>query len=115
MPPRMVKFEAHLINEVIMNGDETMDVCETATLLRAESETILQFARRGELPGTRIGKSWVFLREDVIAFLKHQIARDTEQRRRQTSRPAAILAPVTPHKNRKKLPILPPLPTLPAK
>jgi hypothetical protein len=44
----------------------------------------LQFARRDELPGTHIGKSWVFLREDVIAFLKNQIAKDTEQRRRQT-------------------------------
>jgi excisionase family DNA binding protein len=108
----MVIFEANLINEVIMNGDETMDVCETATLLHAESETVLQFARRGELPGTRIGKSWVFLREDVIAFLKNQIAKDTEQRRRQTSLPDAVLAPVTRHRNRKQLPLLP---TLPAK
>ena len=32
-----------------MNGDEIMDVAEAATFLRAESETIMQFARKGEL------------------------------------------------------------------
>ncbi|WP_420475252.1 helix-turn-helix domain-containing protein [Noviherbaspirillum sp. ST9] len=96
---------------------ETLDVAEAAALLRAESETIMQLARKGALPGTRIGKSWVFLREDVIAFLKEQVTKDTEERRRrnaQTSARAVVVA--TPRKSRRTvLPALPDLPPSPTK
>jgi len=97
-----------------MHTLETLDVTEVAALLRAESETIMQLARKGELPGARIGKSWVFLREDVILFLKKQIAKDTDERRRQRasiSHTAVAVAPAV--KNRRKpLPILPTAPNL---
>ncbi len=99
-----------------MSGDEILGVGEASALLHAESETVLQFARRGELPGTRIGKSWVFLREDVIAFLKNQILRDTEERRRQqaTGFANAVLMPIAPSKRRTHLPTLPVLPARPS-
>lgn len=95
-----------------MSALETLDVAETAALLRAESETIMQLARKGELPGTRIGKSWVFLREDVIAFLKEQISKDTEARRRRyASLSVAAVVVGAPAKSRRKpLPVLPSLP-----
>jgi hypothetical protein len=49
-----------------MNTFETLDVAEVAALLRAESETIMQFACKGELPGARrIGKSCFFIRHHV--------------------------------------------------
>jgi excisionase family DNA binding protein len=94
-----------------MSAHETLDVAEVAALLRAEAETIMQLARKGELPGTRIGKSWVFLREDVIAFLKEQIARDTEERRRHyASFKAGALLVSKPEKGRRtSLPALPAL------
>ncbi|MES2354829.1 MAG: helix-turn-helix domain-containing protein [Pseudomonadota bacterium] len=97
-----------------MNTLETLDVAEVAALLRAESETIMQLARKGELPGTRIGKSWVFLREDVILFLKNQIAKDTDQRRRQRASISHTAVSVDPPvKNRRKsLPVLPTVPGL---
>lgn len=91
---------------------ETLDVAEAAALLRAEPETIMQLARKGTIPGTRIGKSWVFLREDVIAFLKEEIAKDTEERRRHrasSSTRAVVVA--TPRKSRRT--VLPPLPDVP--
>lgn len=91
---------------------ETLDIAEAAALLRAEAETIMQLARKGALPGTRIGKSWVFLREDVIAFLKEQISKDTEERRRRHASlsPSAIVV-ATPRKSRRTaLPALPDLP-----
>jgi excisionase family DNA binding protein len=97
-----------------MNTPETLDVAEVAALLRAEPETIMQFARRGDLPGTRIGKSWVFLREDVLVFLKNQIAKDTEKRRREraTLSPSAVaVAPSPPKNRRKEVPVLPSMPT----
>lgn len=98
-----------------MNGDDILDVDAASALLRADSETVLRFARSGELPGTRIGKSWVFLREDLIAFLKSQISKDTEARRNKprSSPASAVLTPVSPNKRRKPLPALPALPSPP--
>ena len=92
--------------------NETLGVEEAAALLRAEAATVMQYARRGELPGTRIGKAWVFMRADVIAFLRSQIAADTDARRRHASR--AILAVAVPplRDGRRRLP--PVLPDLPA-
>lgn len=65
-----------------MEDDSILDVPEVAILLRAEASTVMRFVRSGELPGTRIGKSWLFLRADVMAFLKSQIEQETATRRR---------------------------------
>lgn len=94
---------------------ETLDVAEAAALLRAEPETIMQLARKGALPGARIGKSWVFLREDVIAFLKEQVSRDTEERRRRQAEPSAIILAAPRKSRRTVLPSLPDLPASPTK
>ncbi len=92
-----------------MKTDETLDVTEVAALLRAETETVFRLVRSGELPGTRIGKSWVFLREDVIAFLKDRISKDTADRRHQYASiaPFAIAFPVRKTSRRTVLPPLP--------
>ena len=92
-----------------MNADDTLDATQVAKLLGADREKILQLARNGELPGTRIGRSWVFLREDAISFLKKQIARETEERRqRRTSLSAGNVILRSPiNRRRKSLPELP--------
>lgn len=64
-----------------MSLDETMDLPAVAAYLGARSETVAQLARKGELPGAQIGKGWIFLREDVIGFLRNRIAQETETRR----------------------------------
>lgn len=94
-----------------MSAPDILDAAETAALLRVEAGTIMQLARKGELPGTRIGKSWVFLREDVMTYLKEQIARDTEARRRQHASLAAGAIAVSKPRNgrRTALPALPDL------
>ncbi len=93
--------------------DDILGVEEAAALLRAEASTIMQLARRGDLPGTRIGKSWVFLRGDVMAFLRQRIATDTEERRRLSSK--AIVASAVPSVRPSRRTTLPILPALPAK
>jgi hypothetical protein len=60
---------------------ETLDLDAVAALFHAEAETIVQYARTGELPGTRIGKGWIFLREDALGFLRQRIDKDTAARR----------------------------------
>ena len=96
---------------------ETLHIAEAAALLHADAETVMQFARRGELPGARIGRSWVFLREDVIAFLKAKIATETEARRRRSETvPAlAVAIAVSAGRRRRELPRLPDLHAEPEK
>jgi len=91
-----------------MTEPETLGAEEAAALLHAECATVMQYARKGQLPGTRIGKSWVFLREDVIAFLRAQIAADTEARRRQAETPAPLAVALSrrPGARRRTLPDL---------
>src|SRR5690349_12750215 len=72
----MRSFEVSIMD----TAEETLDLQGVATLFKAEPETVAQYARAGELPGTKMGKSWVFLREDVLEFLRKRIAVETEER-----------------------------------
>lgn len=64
-----------------MTTFETMDLQSADNYLGAKAETISQLARKGELPGVQIGKGWIFLREDVLDFLRRRIASETAARR----------------------------------
>lgn len=94
-------------------AEETLDLQGVAALFRAEPETIAQYARAGELPGTKMGKSWVFLRDDVLAFLRKRILEETQERRGQRSdgtlaaQPNAVLIPQKQRTRRTVLPTLP--------
>lgn len=94
---------------------ETMDIHEVASLCRAEPETIAQYARAGVLPGTKMGKGWVFLHDDVITFLRQRIAEETQLRRAKTNgskdeNAVAVLATPIARRRRTALPTLPTLP-----
>ena len=94
-----------------MRDDITLNAEEAAALLHAESETVMQYARSGELPGTRIGKSWVFMRDDVIAFLRKQISKDTAMRLQIKTTPLAVSSKPAQKPRRRTPPVLPSLPT----
>jgi hypothetical protein len=93
--------------------NETLDLHGVAALCKAEAETIAHYARSGELPGTKMGKSWVFLRDDVITFLRKRIAEETEARRVKNTdadesvQSAAVLIRRKPKTRRTVLPELP--------
>lgn len=93
--------------------NETLDLHGVAVLCKAEAETIAHYARSGELPGTKMGKSWVFLRDDVITFLRKRITEETEARRvrntdaNESVQPAAVLIRRKPKTRRTVLPELP--------
>jgi excisionase family DNA binding protein len=53
-----------------LTRDEVMTAREVAELLKMPVSTIYQLARRGELPASRLGRTWRFLRprlEDLLA------------------------------------------------
>jgi excisionase family DNA binding protein len=92
---------------------ETLNAEQAAALLFAETETVLTLARSGNLPGTKIGKSWVFLREDVLTFLRHRVQKDTGERLRQLEakkNPIAVLIEPRPKRRRREPPALPGFP-----
>lgn len=94
-------------------AEETLDLQGVAALFRAEPETIAQYARSGELPGTKMGKSWVFLRDDVLAFLRKRILQETEERRGKHTdyaAPAQPSAVLVTQRQRTRRTTLPPLP-----
>jgi hypothetical protein len=93
--------------------EETLDLQGVATLFKAEPETIAQYARSGELPGTKMGKSWVFLREDALAFLRRRIVKETKERQQRRSDntvgspPDAVLLNRRGRTRRTVVPVLP--------
>lgn len=94
-------------------AEETLDLQGVAALFRAEPETIAQYARSGELPGTKMGKSWVFLRDDVLAFLRERILQETQERRGQRcdyTAPMQASAVLVEQKQRTRRTVLPALP-----
>ncbi len=45
------------------------DCAEAGLLLRVYPETIARMARDGVLPGVKVGQSWRFRRDDLVAYL----------------------------------------------
>ena len=51
---------------------KTLDLHEAAALLKLHPDTLQRRAKAGEIPGAKPGKAWVFLDEDLIAWLRGQ-------------------------------------------
>ena len=52
--------------------DELPYICNSAEvglLLRKNPETVNAMARKGELPGAKQGREWVFRRDDVVLYM----------------------------------------------
>lgn len=52
---------------------KTLNLEETARFLKVHIETVSRLAKTGQLPGAKIGRSWVFLEEDLIKYLREQV------------------------------------------
>jgi excisionase family DNA binding protein len=60
---------------------DTLDILECAEFLKVDRTTALELAGKGELPGAKIGRAWVFLRDDLVEYLRVKVR--TQQRQRQ--------------------------------
>lgn len=52
--------------------DEMLTVEEVARFLRVPKSTVYKLARVGELPASKIGKHWRFLRRDIHEWLHNR-------------------------------------------
>jgi excisionase family DNA binding protein len=60
--------------QAIVNGAASMDheiltVMDVAQFLRVPKSTVYKLARLGELPASKIGKHWRFLRRDINQWM----------------------------------------------
>jgi excisionase family DNA binding protein len=93
---------------------EILNTIEVAELVHAEPSTVASLALRGEIPAASIGKSYIFLRDDVMRFVREKIERDTAERRNKRNPHAAgIVAQIAQPQRRQRGPRARPLPILP--
>lgn len=83
---------------------ETIDAEECAELLRCTPTQVEELARSGEIPGLKLGRSWLFVKGDLLAYLAEKARKEAETRR--ARRQPGVTQLVT--KQRRKTP--PPLP-----
>ncbi len=58
----------------------TLNLLECAEFLKIERVYAMKLAGEGKLPGAKIGKAWVFLEEDLVAYLRTKVREQTEAR-----------------------------------
>lgn len=91
---------------------KTYDINEAADFLKVDRSTALELAGRGEIPGAKVGRAWVFLEVDLVEYLRDTVRRQTDRRREQTimtqqGTPTLEVADTLPRRGRRK-----PLPSL---
>ena len=65
---------------------EVLTLEQLAELLQLDEKTVAQLARRGEIPGRKLGREWRFSREAVLEWLRGEDA--AARRRRDRKQPA---------------------------
>jgi excisionase family DNA binding protein len=50
-----------------VEADEVLTADEAAALLKVSKKTVLRQARVGDLPAVKVGRSWRFLRSQLLA------------------------------------------------
>lgn len=58
---------------------ETLNIEEAAEMLKIHPVTLSEKACRGQIPGARIGKRWVFIKVDLIDYIRSQYKRQAMQ------------------------------------
>jgi excisionase family DNA binding protein len=53
-----------------LTREDVLDGRAVAELLHLPISTVLEYARRGVLPGRKLGRRWIFLRDEVEAAVR---------------------------------------------
>lgn len=53
-----------------LTRDDVAAAREVAELLNIPLSTVLEYARRGVIPGHKLGRRWIFLRDEIEASLR---------------------------------------------
>lgn len=95
------------------HATDTINASQCAELLQCTTETVEELTRKGDLPGVKIGRGWIYVRADLLAYLAEKGRQEAEERRqdfmRRSRTPAPLASAVKPR--RQVPPALPQPPT----
>ena len=60
---------------------KTFDINEAADFLKIDRSTALELAKFGALPGAKVGRAWVFMEDELVAYLRDVTRKQTQARR----------------------------------
>ena len=60
---------------------EIISATEVADLLSCTEEQAEELTRRGEIPGTKFGRGWLYVRSDLLAYVAERARREAQERR----------------------------------
>ncbi len=63
-----------------MRTADTVGVPEAAQMMRVHANRVLELIGAGTIPAAKVGRSWVMLTRDVLAFIEKQIIEQTGAR-----------------------------------
>jgi hypothetical protein len=91
---------------------KTLDINECAEFFKIDPTTATKMAARGEIPGAKIGRAWVFLQDDLVEYLRQQVriqsrlketeAKVDDQIEASKSRNPVMALATLPHRRNKK-------------
>ncbi|MFA5922305.1 MAG: helix-turn-helix domain-containing protein [Methylococcaceae bacterium] len=61
--------------------NEILTADETAELFRVSTAYVRGLANSGEIPGTKLGDDWRFIRQDMIDYLSERAKREQKTRK----------------------------------
>jgi Helix-turn-helix domain len=53
-----------------LTREDILDGRDVSELLHLPISTVLEYARRGVLPGRKLGRRWIFLRDEIEAAVR---------------------------------------------
>ena len=49
---------------------KTLDLSEASDFLKVHPSTLLEKTRTGAIPGRKVGRAWVYLEDELVAYLR---------------------------------------------
>jgi len=93
-----------------LTRDDVLDARQVADLLHLPISTVLDFARRGILPAHKLGRRWIFLRDEIETGVRDASNRSAIPH----PQPPGQLAPQRTKRQVKRYPAAVPWPTVTA-
>ena len=87
---------------------DTINAAQCAELLQCTEATVEELTRKGELPGVKFGRGWIYVKASLLDYLAQKAMREAEDRRMNIrGRMQAAPAPISIKPRRQTPPALP--------
>lgn len=64
-----------------MSSIGALDIHEVALALKIDEDSVARLVLEGEIAAAKLNDEWIFLQEDIVAFLRMRISHETAERR----------------------------------